>query len=117
MEISSSERDDDDILSKVVKKQEAALRKLEEKHGSGYGKPPAGSKSEARAKRYNENCVREIIELCAIISERGTPDEQGRKTILFEKIFNAYRYKYQISCLVDKMLNNIVGKQKFIGLT
>merc|ERR1712243_212328 len=47
----------DDSLTVVVKKQEAALKKLEEKHGSGYGKPPPGSKSEARAKKYNENCT------------------------------------------------------------
>ena len=42
----------------VVRRQEAALRRLEAKHGSGYGKPPPGSESEARAKRYNENCMR-----------------------------------------------------------
>ena len=45
-------------LGMLVRRQEAALRRLEAKHGSGYGKPPPGSESEARAKRYNENCMR-----------------------------------------------------------
>merc|ERR1712192_216733 len=52
-------------------KQEAALKKLEQKHGAGYGKPVPGSKSEARAKRYNESCMREILQLCGLISEKG----------------------------------------------
>ena len=61
LDISSEpSQDDEDVLSQVVKRQEAALKKLEVKHGAGYGKPPAGSKSEARAKRYNENCVRDF---------------------------------------------------------
>ena len=49
---------EEDVMSGVVRRQEAALRKLEAKHGSGYGKPPPGSESEARARRYNENCMR-----------------------------------------------------------
>ena len=53
--------EDDDVMSQVVKKQEAALRKLEMKHGPGYGKPPAGSKSEARAVKYNVQCAREFL--------------------------------------------------------
>ena len=43
---------EEDSLTVVVRKQEAALKKLEQKHGAGYGKPPPGSKSEARAKRF-----------------------------------------------------------------
>ena len=42
---------EEDSLTVVVRKQEAALKKLEQKHGAGYGKPPPGSKSETRAKR------------------------------------------------------------------
>ena len=41
---------EEDSLTVVVRKQEAALKKLEQKHGAGYGKPPPGSKSEARGK-------------------------------------------------------------------
>ena len=48
----------EDVMTGVVRRQEAALRRLEAKHGSGYGKPPPGSESEARAKKYNENCMR-----------------------------------------------------------
>ena len=48
----------EDVLSGVVRRQEAALRRLEQKHGPGYGQPPPGSQSEQRARRYNENCVR-----------------------------------------------------------
>ena len=82
---------EEDSLTVVVRKQEAALKKLEQKHGAGYGKPPPGSKSEARAKRssqshrkqaeeifnlmsiarYNESCMREILQLCGLISEKG----------------------------------------------
>jgi len=82
----------DDSLTVVVKKQEAALKRLEEKHGTGYGKPPPGSKSEARAKKYNENCTREIVELCGIVSEKGFTDSEGRRAILFRDIFNTYRF-------------------------
>ena len=48
---------EEDSLTVVVRKQEAALKKLEQKHGAGYGKPPPGSKSEARAKRYPTHWV------------------------------------------------------------
>eukprot|EP00092_Neocalanus_flemingeri_P018915 GFUD01020487.1.p1 GENE.GFUD01020487.1~~GFUD01020487.1.p1 ORF type:complete len:209 (+),score=51.96 GFUD01020487.1:174-800(+) len=82
----------DDSLTIVVKKQEAALKRLEEKHGSGYGKPPPGSKSEARAKKYNENCTREIVELCGIVSEKGFTDTEDRRAILFQDLFNTYRF-------------------------
>ena len=36
----------EDVLSGVVRRQEAALRRLEQKHGPGYGQPPPGSQSE-----------------------------------------------------------------------
>ena len=36
-----------------------------------YGKPLPGSKSEARAKKYNESCMREILQLCGLIAEKG----------------------------------------------
>ena len=51
----------EDVMTGVVRRQEAALRRLEAKHGSGYGKPPPGSESEARARKYNENCVRSVL--------------------------------------------------------
>jgi hypothetical protein len=57
----------------------------------GYGKPPPGSKSEARAKRYNENCQREILQLCALLSEKGFSDDEGRRAILFGELFDIYR--------------------------
>ena len=56
----SPPHEEEDVLSSVVRKQEAALKRLEAKHGTGYGKPPPGSQSEARAKKYNENCVRQV---------------------------------------------------------
>lgn len=86
------EAEGEDSLTAVVRKQEAALRRLEEKHGAGYGKPPPGSKSEARAKKYNENCSREIIQLCGLISEKGFTDDEGRRAILFGDLFNFYRF-------------------------
>ena len=55
---SQPQQREEDVMTGVVRRQEAALRRLEAKHGSGYGKPPPGSESEARAKRYNENCMR-----------------------------------------------------------
>jgi len=82
----------EDSLTVVVRKQEAALRRLEEKHGAGYGKPPPGSKSEARAKKYNENCAKEVIQLCGLIQEKGFTDNEGRRAILFGDLFNYYRF-------------------------
>ena len=38
-----------------------------------------------------DDVIREIIELCAMISERGITDEDGKRTILFGELFNAYR--------------------------
>merc|ERR1719412_1413191 len=83
---------EEDSLTVVVRKQEAALKKLEQKHGAGYGKPPPGSKSEARAKKYNESCMREILQLCGLIAEKGFTDEGGQRAILFGDLFEIYRF-------------------------
>lgn len=81
-----------DPLSQVVKKQEAALKRLEAIHGPGYGKPVPGSKTEVRAQKYQASCVREIVELCGVVSERGYTDTIGRRAILFGDLFNSYRF-------------------------
>ena len=83
----------EDSLSVVVRKQEAALKRLEEKHGAGYGKPPPGSKSEARAKKYNESCTREILQLCGLVSEKGQSDgtEMGINNGILKVIINEGR--------------------------
>ena len=40
---------EEDSLTVVVRKQEAALKKLEQKHGAGYGKPIPGSATDKRS--------------------------------------------------------------------
>ena len=45
-----------------------------------------------RENKKMKEFFREIIELCAIISDRGFEEENGTKSILFKDLFNAYRF-------------------------
>ena len=45
-----------------------------------------------RAQKYQASCVREIVELGGVVSERGyTHPITGTRLILFADLFNAYR--------------------------
>ncbi len=51
--------------------------------------------TEVRAQKYQASCVREMVELCGVVSERGYTDTLGRRAILFGDLFNSYRSQYQ----------------------
>jgi len=101
----------EDSLTIVINKQDAALKRLEAKHGPGYGKPPPGSKSEARGIKYQDNCMREIIELCAIISERGCHMKDGQVVMRFKDLFMIYRV------ISDKCVGILLRARRYKLLT
>ncbi|XP_012252812.1 actin-binding Rho-activating protein isoform X2 [Athalia rosae] len=59
-----------------------------------YGRPAAGSLSDIRGRKAFAHISKEIIELCEIINQNGTPckDEPGIKGITFGDLFNIYTY-------------------------
>ena len=62
---------------------------------ANYGKPVAGSKTEARGKKAHERISNEIVELCAIIEDNGIKtvgdeNKQQIATINFGRLFEIY---------------------------
>lgn len=57
-----------------------------------YGKPKAGSKTEERGKKATSQVHKEMVELCAVISENGHPLEGGGAVISFGELFQIYTY-------------------------
>ncbi|KAL6438472.1 hypothetical protein ACFW04_004517 [Cataglyphis niger] len=57
-----------------------------------YGRPEAGSLSDLRGRKANAHILKEILELCEIISHEGTPcrDNPDVIAITFGDIFNIY---------------------------
>ncbi|XP_018053211.1 PREDICTED: actin-binding Rho-activating protein-like isoform X1 [Atta colombica] len=57
-----------------------------------YGRPEAGSLSDLRGRKANAHVLKEILELCEIISHEGTPcrDQPDVIAITFGDIFNIY---------------------------
>ncbi|XP_050450791.1 actin-binding Rho-activating protein-like isoform X2 [Cataglyphis hispanica] len=57
-----------------------------------YGRPEAGSLSDLRGRKANAHILKEILELCEIISHEGTPcrDNPDIIAITFGDIFNIY---------------------------
>jgi hypothetical protein len=47
--------------------------------------------TEVRAQKYQASCVREMVELCGVVCERGYTDPTGRQAIRFADLFNSYR--------------------------
>jgi hypothetical protein len=48
--------------------------------------------TEVRAQKYQASCVREMVELCGVVCERGYTDPAGRQAIRFADLFNSYRW-------------------------
>ena len=57
---------------------------------SEYGRPVAGSQSEARAKKAHSRISNEILELCSIIEDQGLSNGDGSTTITFGRLFDIY---------------------------
>ncbi|KAL2726423.1 actin-binding Rho-activating protein-like, partial [Vespula squamosa] len=59
-----------------------------------YGRPAAGSLSDIRGRKANAHILREILELCDIIYQNGTPcrDQPDVTGITFGDLFNIYTH-------------------------
>ncbi|XP_012288520.1 actin-binding Rho-activating protein-like isoform X2 [Orussus abietinus] len=59
-----------------------------------YGRPAAGSLSDIRGRKASAHILREILELCEIINQNGTPcrDQPEIIGITFGDLFNIYTY-------------------------
>ncbi|KAL7021272.1 hypothetical protein ACKWTF_011817 [Chironomus riparius] len=57
-----------------------------------YGRPKAGSLTEFRGKKANVHVYKEMLELCQIIHDEGSPTEENPdlRFISFRDIFNIY---------------------------
>ena len=55
--------------------------------------------------------MREIIELCAVVSERGQANTDGQAVISFGDLFNAYRY------ISDKCVGILLRARRYKLLT
>ncbi|PIO65535.1 hypothetical protein TELCIR_12788 [Teladorsagia circumcincta] len=62
-----------------------------DKNSSDYGRPPPGSKTEARGIRAGVHVCREILFLCEIINENAE-GEEPHKWIKFGKLFYVYAF-------------------------
>ncbi|XP_020299731.1 actin-binding Rho-activating protein-like isoform X2 [Pseudomyrmex gracilis] len=77
-----------------------------------YGRPEAGSLSDLRGRKANAHILKEILELCEMISQEGTPcrDQPDVIGIMFGDLFNIY------TNINDKCVGLLLRarKQKFV---
>ncbi|XP_026461466.1 actin-binding Rho-activating protein-like [Ctenocephalides felis] len=77
-----------------------------------YGRPAAGSLSEARSAKASLHICREMLELCTIINDNGIalgenhPHAPGGSVILFGELFNIYTY------ISDKLVGMLLRARK-----
>lgn len=69
----------------------ASLRGKVNFNDPNYGKPPPGSKTEARGIKAHENIEDEIRVLCSVIEEHGAPIADGVAVIKFGELFRLYQ--------------------------
>lgn len=74
-----------------------------------YGKPLAGSLTEMRGQKANMHVMREMLELCQIISSEGydVKDEPTMRVITFGELFNIYNY------ISDKCVGILLRARKY----
>ncbi|XP_031626795.1 actin-binding Rho-activating protein [Contarinia nasturtii] len=78
-----------------------------------YGRPVAGSLTEARGQKANIHVCKDMLELCQIINSEGYSHDKEHpklKVILFGELFNIY------TCINDKLVGLLLRarKHKFI---
>lgn len=57
---------------------------------ANYGRPIQGSKTEFRGKAAGVHVSSEIVELCGVIQDMGTPLEDGSIAVRFGELFELY---------------------------
>lgn len=60
------------------------------KHDKEYGRPVAGSKTEARGKHAGMHISGEVVHLCEVIEKIGQQQPDGTVTVTFGRLFNRY---------------------------
>ncbi|EDO27705.1 predicted protein, partial [Nematostella vectensis] len=60
------------------------------KHSKEYGRPKAGSSTEARGKSAGLHISKEVLDLCKVIRNVGQAQPDGTVTVTFGKLFNVY---------------------------
>ena len=60
------------------------------KHDKEYGRPVAGSKTEARGKHAGMHIGGEVVHLCEVIEKIGQWQPDGTVTVTFGRLFNRY---------------------------
>ncbi|VDL72308.1 unnamed protein product [Nippostrongylus brasiliensis] len=76
------------------------------KNSEGYGRPKPGTLTEKRAKEASAEIAKEMMYLCEVIRDYGTPGADGRITITFGKLFSIYQY------ISDKLLGMLIRARK-----
>ena len=61
-----------------------------DKHSKEYGRPVAGSKTEARGRFAGSHVGQEVKTLCKIISQIGDKQSDGTITVTFGRLFERY---------------------------
>lgn len=75
-------------------------------HHYSYGKPVAGSKTEARGIKAHEDVEDEIRVLCTVIEEHGTPLDGDIVEIKFGELFRLY------SVISNKVVGVLIRARK-----
>ncbi|EYC32000.1 hypothetical protein Y032_0003g1345 [Ancylostoma ceylanicum] len=81
-----------------------------DKHAKDYGRPPPGSKTEARGIKAGVHVCREILFLCETINENAEGEEPN-KWIKFGKLFYVYSF------YSDKIMNRYRAEIDRIKMT
>ncbi|CAJ0599429.1 unnamed protein product [Cylicocyclus nassatus] len=77
-----------------------------DKHAPDYGRPPPGSKTEARGIKAGIHICREILYLCELIDQNAEGEEPHR-WIKFGKLFNIYSF------YSDKLVGMLIRARKY----
>ncbi|EPB76019.1 hypothetical protein ANCCEY_04865 [Ancylostoma ceylanicum] len=77
-----------------------------DKHAKDYGRPPPGSKTEARGIKAGVHVCREILFLCETINENAEGEEPN-KWIKFGKLFYVYSF------YSDKLVGMLIRARKY----
>jgi len=82
-----------------------------DKNDPKYGRPREGSLTEQRGIAAGNHVAKEIIQLCEIIDENGSKNQDGTITITFGQLFSIYVY------ISDKVVGMLLRARKHGILT
>ena len=80
---------------------------ITDKNDPDYGKPQAGTKTEARGRRAQTHVHKEILELCEVIYMNGSEEEDGMVVMSFGDLFRIY------TRISDKVVGMLLRARKY----